>query len=239
MRRFTRGLFFSCPVCGSEEHPVPDGELCPECRKSLSFFSAKIRCSGCGGENDTFLPLCPQCLDEPPRPWHEAYSIFAYRGAGRSLIRQYKFRHCSEIALPLGILGAELLKNYEIDCDLIVPVPLNFLREMVRGYNQAELFARVISRKSGIPFANLLNSRFSFTNQRNRDRKERHKAIKKQFSLRHRVPSGSRILLVDDIFTTGATLHAAAELLLEAGAGSVTVLTAARRERLFQKNPGV
>ena len=233
MRRFTRGLFFSCPVCGSEEHPVPDGELCPECRKSLSFFSAKFRCSGCGGENNTFLPVCPQCLEEPERPWKEAYSIFAYRGMGRTLIRQFKFRHCSEIALPLGILGAKLLKDNDVDCNLIVPVPLNFWREIFRTYNQAELFAGVISQKSGIPYANLLRSHFSLTHQRNRDRSDRHKAIRKQFSIRRRVPEKSRILLVDDIFTTGATLHAATELLLEAGAESVSVLTAARRNLLF------
>ena len=217
-----------CCICGSEATALPDGEFCPQCRKKLVFFSPDYRCNGCGGENRTIFPVCPQCLNEPPRPWQTARTIFAYQNFGKTVIHKFKFRRHSEIALPLGLLAAEVLKSAPVDCDFIVPIPLNFWKDLIRGFNQAELFAKVISRQTGIPFAGFLRSKLSFTSQRSRSREARHQAVKDKFQVRRPVPQGAKLLLVDDIFTTGSTLTAATELLLKSGAASVSVLTAAR-----------
>ena len=228
MNKIFAPLFYACGLCGSEEFPVSGGGVCPECLEKLEFFSADRRCSGCGGENNTIFPVCPQCLHEPKRLWKKAWSLFAYRNYGRVVISKFKFRRHSEIALPLGMMAAKMLRESGCDCNLAVPVPMNFFRRTLRGYNQAELFARCTAGELQLPLKNILHSRLTFSVQSSRNRQERHRAIAKQFSLRGKIAPGSRILLIDDIFTTGATLNAAAEILLAGGAESVAVLTAAR-----------
>ena len=229
MRKFLELSFSGCPICGSEDYGIKDGRFCPECLAQLNFFPDKSRCPVCGGLNDTLLAVCPQCAGAPAPPWENAVSIFEYAGLGRKILIRYKFHKASEFALSLGIYGAKALADSGIDCDLIVPVPMHIIRKMIRGYNQAEFFAEIVSQKSGIPVMNLLKSRFSLTTQHSRTRAERYKKVKKHFLLRRPVPAGSRILLVDDVFTTGSTLRAAAEVLLANGAASVSVLTIARR----------
>lgn len=228
MNKILAPLFYSCGLCGSEKFPVSAGEVCPECLKKLEFFSPAFHCSGCGAENNTIFPVCPQCLHEPKRLWKDAWTLFAYRDYGREVIGRFKFRRHSEIALPLGAMAAKMLRESGCDCNLAVPIPMNFFRRTLRGYNQAALFARCTADELQMPYADILHSRLNFAVQSSRNRQERHRAISHQFSLRRKIAPGSRILLIDDIFTTGATLSAASQLLLDGGAESVCVLSAAR-----------
>ena len=111
--------------------------------------------------------------------------------------------------------------------DGIVPVPLHWFRHLMRGYNQTEILADQLSRRLGIPKL-LCLKRIRWTRQQARmNREERRRNIRHAFTCR-KSPVGLRLLLLDDVFTTGSTLEAATMALLDGGAAAVSVLTIAR-----------
>lgn len=216
-----------CPGCGSDKYPALAGGFCPECKEKLIFFDPQLRCPGCGGENFSALEFCQQCLDEPPRPWNKALAVFAYRTSGKELIRRFKFNGTPELARPLGMMAAELLANSDIHPEYLVPIPLTLPRSIIRTYNQSKLVAEMISSISGIPVLSALSRKFTLRHQAMLDRKARHKGLLKEFRTRKDVRN-RKLLLIDDVLTTGATLSAAATALLDAGAAGVDILVLAR-----------
>lgn len=226
---FTR-LPMLCPGCREEQMLFPAGNFCPDCLKRLHFFDNRFHCPGCGGENNSAMTLCPQCLTEKPRLWKQAVAVFAYRSYGKELIRRFKFYNQPELARPLGILAAgEMAKHIYPLPDVIVPIPLNFLRLLRRSYNQTALLAQVVANISGIPAADCLRRKISLRKQSTLNRAQRHKGLKNAFSvISPDKIAGKRVLLLDDILTTGMTLHSAAAKLLAAGASEVSILVIAR-----------
>jgi ComF family protein len=119
--------------------------------------------------------------------------------------------------------------------DFIVPVPLHWQRRWRRGFNQAELLAQEISKHRRIPILNALRRVKSTPNQAGLTSAGRRKNIAGAFQSRKGIDlTGKRILLIDDVFTTGATASACGRALKKAGAGNVSLLTLARAERRFQ-----
>ena len=218
-----------CPGCGARSDSAVPGSLCPDCLAKLHFFRPELRCPGCGGENNGTLSLCIQCLAEKPRPWQYALALFPHSGFGRQLIHKFKFADTPELARPLASLAAPLLDELPFLPDLIVPIPLQPLRALRRSYNQSALIAELISRIRSIPLSCALKRRFAIRHQSALGRRERHSSLKNAFRIagKPRI-TGKHILLVDDVITTGSTLHAAARLLLDSGAASVSVLVIAR-----------
>ena len=133
---------------------------------------------------------------------------------------------------PLGALAKDtFFQFWDGDAiDLLVPVPLHVKRLRERGFNQAHLLIRRWAKQEGIPFDGLTLSRSRWTApQTGLSRSERRKNIKGAFSIRHpeRI-KGRKIVLVDDVYTTGATVNECARVLMKAGAEFVDVLTLAR-----------
>lgn len=218
-----------CPACGRESFPPSPHIFCQSCIDSITFFDPALRCPGCGGENRSALDFCSSCLCEPPRPWKHALALFSYSGTGKELIRKLKFSRRPDLARPLGILAADMLITSGIHADIIVPIPLNFLRRLSRSYNQAELLASVIAKTAGIHMAKLLRRKHSLRKQSVLGRHARHSGMENVFRVTApRKIKDRHILIVDDILTTGATLSAAAAQLLKHGAASVSVLVIAR-----------
>jgi len=232
LERFLQWCFdFPCPLCGAENHfPTRPNGFCPDCLNRLPLLHGR-RCPGCGGEHDGVLELCAKCLAMPGRPWRHAMALMALRDAGQEAIRQFKYGNAPVLARSLAELSAPLLAAPEFSqSDLIVPVPLHFLRLWSRSYNQSELLAREIGRKFSIPCRNALKRVRPTGHQAGLDRAARLKNLKGAFQVRS-IPmvAGRKLLLIDDVLTTGATLHCAAEALLAAGAAAVNVFVAARR----------
>ena len=223
-------LSILCPGCGAESFPEIPGSFCPVCLQKLQFFDPRFHCSGCGGENDSAMEFCPQCLVEKPRLWQQAAAVFAYRSYGRELIRRFKFYNQPELARPLGILAAEQLENFiQPRPEVIVPVPLHLFRYLRRSYNQAMLLAQTVSTLSGIPVADIMHRKISFCKQSALNRSARHRGLQNAFSVKHPGKiAGKRVLLLDDILTTGMTLHTVAASLYAAGAAEVSILVIAR-----------
>ncbi len=223
------------PICAFCSNPLGEDDragVCPVCLGNIRFISPPI-CSKCG------LPfpmemvedhLCGQCQE---RQWHfgSARALGLYEGPIREAIHLLKYHGKSFLAKPLiGLLD----KGYQfIDYglyDLLVPVPLHPKRLRERGFNQALILGRCIGRREGVSCMGsvLKKARWS-SPQIDLSPKEREKNVKGCFSVAApEAIRGKRILLIDDVMTTGSTVNECAGELLEAGAGEVDVFTLAR-----------
>lgn len=222
---------FPCPLCG-EANAMPHeiNGFCPSCLKDLPFLHGR-RCPGCGGELNGVLELCEKCLHMPPRPWRRAMALLAMRDSAETAIYRLKFGGATVMARALGDLAAPLLNEPAFArSELIVPVPLHYRRQWLRGYNQSELLARMLGKRLAIPCRTPLRRVRPTRRQATLPRAERLKNLSGAFRVKPPdAIAGKRILLIDDVLTTGATLHAAARALLDAGAAEVNVFVVARR----------
>ena len=221
-------LSFPCPSCGM--CPVSArNALCPECREKIHLFKPPY-CPGCGATLDNALELCTSCLLEETRPWHGAVALFPHMELGRNLIHRFKYRDMPEMARTLGMLGAEALAERGLRFDCIVPVPLHWSRKLWRGFNQTELFCEILSAETKIPVWHGLRRVKRTRQQAKLSREQRKKNLLSAFSLKgENFYLNGNILLIDDVMTTGATLHAATEVLLSEGKRNVYIMVPARR----------
>lgn len=212
-----------CAICRT------DGAfLCKRCTAELPVASG-VRCDVC------WLPLrrgeCYACAEHPP-VLARLRSVYRFEGSARHLVHQFKFAGQSALAETLGDLLARSYESHGLGADAIVPVPLTPSRHRMRGYNQALLMAREVSRHTGVPFLEALKrSGHGNTQAGSTTAEERRRNVQGVFSpAKDSSVAGLRVLLIDDVATTCATLNACAAVLLSAGASSVSGLTLARED---------
>lgn len=227
------GLLYppTCVACG-----VATGAahaLCATCWSGIGFITRPY-CERLGTPFAVDLGqplLSPAAIAEPP-VFARARAVAHYDGTASALVHRLKYGDRPELARAMGAMmagaGAELLE----DADVIVPVPLHRWRLWRRRFNQAMALSAVISRASDVPCDPFLLARVRRTRQQVRLTKaQRRDNLQGAF----RVPAeakarlqGRRVLLVDDVLTTGATANAASRALLRGGAEAVDVLAFAR-----------
>jgi len=209
------------------------GTLCSICWRGVGFIGPPM-CACCGLPFEIAAgpgALCGACVATPP-VYARARAAVVYDDGSRSLTLGFKHGDRLHAAAPFARwmvhAGAELLA----DADLIVPVPLHPWRLFRRRYNQSALLARAVSRMSGVPLAvDAVVRRRRTPSQGGLNRRQRALNVRGAFRVRHgaiATVAGRRVILVDDVLTTGATVGACARALLSAGAVSVDVLTLAR-----------
>ena len=172
------------------------------------------------------------------RGYDAAYSFGEYTGALRRLIHLLKYQRIATLARPLaGWLSGALPLQERID--VIVPVPMHWLRLYSRGFNQAALLSAELARRTGLDHApDALRRIQCATPQARLTGAARRRNVTKAFTVRQPGQvAGKRILLIDDVLTTGATLAACARELKRAGASRVVVLTLARVDRRQHVEP--
>ncbi len=157
-----------------------------------------------------------------------AYSFGAYEGSLRKLIHLFKYGKVESLAEPLSKFLITAIP-LEAQFDVVIAMPMHWRKEWQRGFNQARLLAQPIARRYGLKVAApLCRTRYTKP-QAGLNEKQRRDNLKDSFRVkRPEQVAGMRVLLIDDVFTTGATLRAAAEVLKAAGAAHVTALTLAR-----------
>lgn len=157
-------------------------------------------------------------------------SPFCFDGAVRQAIHQLKYRNVKALAAPLAQMMGEFLVKNPLPVEVVVPVPLHPRRLRERGYNQASLLARELAKLGSMPLVEGMLVRLHDTpaQTRTQSAKERQSNVARAFSCRGRELEGKRILLIDDVCTSGATLDACARAVKAAGAASVWGLTLAR-----------
>jgi len=222
-----------CQVCKSERAGRAGGFVCETCRGKLRFLEPPY-CDRCGLPHEGAITAayeCGQCQTTRPH-FSKARSAVVARDPILEIIHQYKYNR----AVWFEPFLADLLVRRAAGevkperWDLIVPVPLHSTKEREREFNQAERLARHLSADSGVPMDTRLVRRVLATRtQTLLSREERLVNMRRAFALvKGRALSGQRIVLVDDVFTTGATTSSCARTLKEAGAAEVCVWTVAR-----------
>jgi len=154
-------------------------------------------------------------------------AVCAYEGTARAAVHAFKFRGGRRLAPVLGQVMRQHLKRHPLRVDLVVPVPIAPGRRRARGYNQAALLAREIVEPVGGVFDEGILERVDRPAQVTLNAEERLANLSSAIEVRRRVHE-ERVLLIDDVATTGATLSACAEALAHAGAQNVRALVFAR-----------
>ncbi len=228
-----------CLVCGMPTSRLQDRGICNHCwDKVLQLRITGPLCPSCGLPFRSFEPgpghLCGKCTVGLP-PFSGARSFGWYSSELSRIIQGLKFEGRRDLASLLAPLLASTLLVWtgRQDVDLIVPVPLHSRRKRERGYNQAALLGRIVARTTGLPFCENLMARVRHTPpQVGLSDAERVANLRHAFlCTAPATVKGARVLLIDDVMTTGSTVASASEALLDGGALRVFVLTLARAVR--------
>ncbi|MEO7674069.1 MAG: ComF family protein [Pyrinomonadaceae bacterium] len=222
----------ACSLCKQGVEDSADGSACRDCWKQTKIFSNRdILCAKCGiflRESahivEAFCHLCDDHL------YDSARAVGVYENAlSASVIR---LKHVPSVAQTTR---KHLINCFDrspfINTNLIVPVPLSKKRLLERGFNQAAVLARILSKTSNIPIDehSLVRSVHTPMHRVAMDKKARELTVKNAFAVtRPKLVSGKNILLIDDVFTSGSTVSHCAKVLKKNGAASVNVLTLAR-----------
>lgn len=200
--------------------------LCAECISRFPRVELPI-CPRCG-DAAVADELCPRCRNSPLQI-ESIRSVVYFEGVLRDAIHDLKYRGRTVLAEPLGDLMAIYWLHHGRPVDVVVPVPLHPTRLRERGYNQASLLARYMGRRIGLAVNDCVLMRHRATlPQVELDSSQRRENVYAAFSCSGDALAGTRVLLVDDVCTTGATLESCAVALREGGVRSVYALTLAR-----------
>ncbi len=229
---------------------------CENCRQPLDLARVSVLCGRCwsrlermapegcvrcgwpfpdsAGTRGAEAPLCQRCRETKDH-FRLARAVLRYRedGVARAAILLAKHGRRLPLLKRLArLLAEEAGKHLAFgEWDALVPVPLHWARRWRRGFNQAEVLARAVAQRHGLPVLRGSLCRLRATPPQQGDTEARRRNVRDAFAVTAGTDiAGRRLLLVDDVFTTGATVNACARILLRAGAADVGVLTLARVE---------
>jgi ComF family protein len=221
-------LFFPprCISCDCLLHISAEAALCRDCEQDIPVLKKREFSNPAGASIGTI------------------YSAFDYERGIRKAVHNLKFNDRPGNAAVLIDLALPRIKHFIFDehppCadspkyDIIIPVPIHFRRKRQRGYNQSELLAKNLAKQAKIAFSvKILEKSLNTPPQSSLGRGERLRNLKEAFRVKHpELISGKRVLLVDDVMTTGSTLEHCGRVLLEAGAAQVDAFVVAVRRKV-------
>jgi len=218
------------PLCVACRAPVDrHGVLCPSCWREMTFIRPPV-CDRLGTPlpYSEAGPTVSTAAQVNPPVYGRARAAAVFSGVARQLVHALKYQDRHEAVGFCAQLMCEAGRDLLPNADLIVPVPLSRRRLLARRFNQAAVLARKVSKLTGVAFAARALERIRHTPpQVGQTMEQRRENVASAFAVRSgaaRLLTGRRLVLVDDVITTGATANASASALFEAGAASVDVL---------------
>jgi ComF family protein len=205
-----------CLNCGKK---TIKNHLCPSCEKQIKILNS---------------PLCYTQLKISNGNYKKIITVLSscnYKNPIKNLIYSFKYKHCDYLANFLSRFMVKQLKITKFksqDYDFIVPVPLHPYKMKIRGYNQAELLAKQVAKYFQLPLKNdIIHSKYTRNSQTKLSSKKRQENVKGKFIVKENF-TNKNILLIDDVFTTGATVSTCCQSLGEKGINKIFVLTLAK-----------
>ena len=224
-----------CLHCGK----VVDSDfgLCGLCWAQMPFVSG-VTCNLCGsalmGSPTTAAAICDACI-LIPRPWQNGRAALIYQGTARKLVLGLKHSDRTDIAGPAGRWLAQACRDILTPETVVTPIPLHWFRQLRRKYNQACLLAHALAKHTNLTYMPYALRRSAPTRALEKAGfDERYKRLSAAIEInqrKKRALMGKNVLIVDDVMTSGATLHAATQACLKAGALNVNVAVLARAEK--------
>jgi ComF family protein len=224
-----------CRLCEQPLKNISRLPVCPSCLALPAPLVADFFCRACRTPFVDAYPLdeydlCTVCRESLVN-FDTVYSFGSYEGPLRKLIHLFKYGKVETLAQPLSRL---LIRSLPLDqrFDMVVAMPMHWRKRWERGFNQAELLAKPVARRYGLKLATNLRRARHTNAQAGLTEAQRLANARDSFRIQQPAEiNGKRVLLIDDVFTTGATLRAAAAALKKAGAAHVSALTLARVDR--------
>lgn len=211
----------NCILCDKEIAKGSKYGLCEDCYNKMPFNNGRI-CVRCGAPMDNEASYCLECQNHI-KHFDFARSSLVYEGDAQKLILNMKFHNCRWLAKYFAQMMFDTYTENHLDAELIIPVPISAQRFKERGYNQSELIAKELAKKLGLPMAtNVVAKIKDNKRQANLSGRDRRENVVGAYKIENRsIVKGLRILLVDDILTTGSTLSEVSRKLKIAGASAV------------------
>ena len=228
--RFVADLVYPphCPGCGAAS--LSHRALCPACWASVRFIERPY-CEVLGmpfRRDEGAGALSPAAIAHPP-PFDRLRAVALHEGRARDLVHALKYRDRTDLAPMMAAWMVRASEGHAAACDAVVPVPLHARRLLFRRFNQSAELGRAVAKVAGKPFLARTLLRVKPTRRQvGLSARRRAANVRGAFRVREsRIGDvkGKRLLLIDDVYTTGATVSAAAKALKRAGAAQVTVLT--------------
>lgn len=230
LSRFLLDILFPrfCFSCGGKMEAKEIGFCCQNCFSKFTFLRGPC-CPCCGRFMGTNTQgVCSNCNELKPYFQH-GISLFAFTNIGRDFIHALKYKQGTYLSSDIfRMLEHEAERLTVLHQSCFVPVPLHFLRKWKRGYNQSDIIAKALAKHCHGQFCNILKRKVNTSSQTSLTRSERKRNVENAFMLNVKTISPkNRYVLVDDVFTTGATLNACAKVLYQTGARDIHVFTLA------------
>lgn len=215
-----------CIICDKELSKNTHYALCESCFNGLPKNNKKT-CQKCGQPIlNTSATHCLACKTDPPK-FTQSFSPLLYKAPVTNLIKQFKYDNKKYLAETLGNFLVQEYIERNLNCDIVVPVPLHEKRLKQRGFNQAELLANQLNVKLNIEVnSNILTRVKNTKTQTVLSKEERQDNVSDAFKvLDKQTVKNKVVLLIDDVYTTGSTLNECAKVLFKAGAKKVYAIT--------------